>query len=262
MIDLHAHILPGLDDGPPDLEGSLALARAAVAAGTTTIVATPHIDMAFGLHAADRDAPLATLREGLQREGIPLKVEPGAEIEIGRYLDLGADELETLTMGGGPYLMLEPPLSVAGGAFDKFLESLLGRGVRVLIAHPERCPAFQSRPERLAELVAAGALGQVTAGSLAGRFGGRVREVALRMLADGVVHVLASDTHDANNRGPALLEGLEAAERDLPGSAALADWLTVDVPSAILSGGTVPARPPVAMEPPRRSWRRRVLGRG
>src|SRR3954463_1721607 len=183
MIDLHAHILPGLDDGPPDLEGSLALARAAVAAGTTKIVATPHIDMAFGLHAADRDAPLATLREGLEREGIPLKVEPGAAIAIGRYLDLGADELEALTMGGGPYLLLEPPLSVAGGAFDRFLASLLERGVPMLIAHPERCPAFQSHPERLADLVGAGALAQVTAGSLAGRFGRPVRETAIQMLA-------------------------------------------------------------------------------
>src|SRR4051812_18774331 len=104
MIDLHAHILPGLDDGPPDLEGSLALARAAVAAGTTTIVATPHIDATFELNAADRDAPLAALRDALEQEGIPLTVEPGAEIEIGRYLDLDEDELAALTMGGGPYL--------------------------------------------------------------------------------------------------------------------------------------------------------------
>lgn len=259
MIDLHAHILPGLDDGPADLEGSLALARAAVAGGTTTIVATPHIDLHFNLHAADRDAPLAMLREGLAREGIPLEVEPGAEIAIGRYLDLDPTELEALTMGGGPYLMLEPPLSVAGGAFEPFLQTLLDRGVRVLIAHPERCPAFQSHPDRLAQLVAAGALGQVTAASLAGRFGRRVRDVAVQMLADELVHVLASDTHDAETRTPDLREGLEHAERALPGAAALSDWLTVDVPTAILQGGPVPARPLLPVLRPR-GWRGR-LGR-
>lgn len=259
MIDLHAHILPGLDDGPEDLDGSVAMARAAVAAGTTTIAATPHIDLHFGLHAADRDAPLATLRAALAREEIPLTVEPGAEIAIGRYLDLDETELATLTMGAGPYLMLEPPLSVAGGTFDTFLAGLLERGVRVLIAHPERCPAFQSNPERLADLINAGALGQVTAASLAGRFGRRVRDVALRMLEDELVHVLASDAHDAVHRGPDLAEGLEHAERALPGSAALADWLTVDVPSAVLSGGPVPARPSVSVSRPR-GWRG-LLGR-
>ena len=122
------------------------------------------------------------------------------------------------------------PLAQAAGAFDTYLAGLLARDVRVLLAHPERCPDFQRRPERLAALVRAGALAQVTGASLEGRFGTTVQDAALHMLAAGLVHDLASDAHEAARRGPGLRAGLEAAERELPGAHALADWLTVDVP--------------------------------
>jgi protein-tyrosine phosphatase len=258
VIDLHSHILPGIDDGAPDLDASLALARAAVAAGTTRIAATPHVDSHFMLGADDRDRVIGPLREAIAAEGIGLDVIAGAEIALDRYLDLGEDQLERLRLGDGPFLLLEPPLSSAGGAFDRFLASLLGRGVRMLIAHPERCPYFQRHPERLAELVQAGALAQVTSASLAGRFGATVQEAALHMLAEGLVHDLCSDAHDPVRRGPDLRDGLEAAERELPGAHALADWLAVDVPHAIVTGSEIPSRPPVALE---RARRRRLFGR-
>lgn len=259
MIDLHSHILPGIDDGPADLAGSLMLARVAVQSGTTKIAATPHVDSRFGLGADDRDAPLAAVRQAIAAEGIALEVIPGAEIALERYLDLGEEELVRLRLGEGPFLLLESPLSSAAGAFDRFLAGLLGRGVRMLIAHPERCPDFQRKPERLADLVRAGALAQVTAGSLAGRFGSTVQDAALHMLAEGLVHDLCSDSHDGGaRRGPDLREGLEAAERELPGAHALADWLTVDVPQAIVTGADVPRRPPVLLEraKKRRRWLR------
>lgn len=256
MIDLHSHILPGLDDGPADVAGSLALARAAVAAGTTTIAATPHIDTRLGLCAADREAPLATLRSALDEARVPLTVVTGGEIALDRYLDLEEDELERLRLGDGPFLLLECPLSQTGGAFDRLLAALLERGVRMLLAHPERCPDLQRRPERLTELVRAGALAQVTAGSLAGHFGRTVQDAAVHMLAEGLVHDLSSDAHDAERRGPDLREGLEAAERALPGAAGLADWLTIDVPRAILDGAPAPPRPPVTLR-----RRRRLFGR-
>lgn len=257
MIDLHSHILPGLDDGPADLAGSLALARAAVAAGTTTIAATPHIDSRMRLTAADREAPLARLRAGLDEAGIPLTVVTGGEIALDRFLELEEDELAQLRLGDGPFLLLECPLSPAAGAFDRLLSALLQRGQPMLLAHPERCPAFQRRPERLAELVGAGALAQVTAGSFAGAFGRTVQGAAAHMLAEGLVHDLSSDAHDAEHRGPDLREGLEAAERELPGAAALADWLTVDVPQAILAGAPAPPRPPVTVRRRRRWFGRR-----
>lgn len=259
MIDLHSHILPGIDDGPPTVEASLDLARAAVELGTAQIAATPHIDAHFHLGPADRDAPLGALRAALEAEGIPLTVIPGAEIALERYLDLTDAELEALRLGDGEFLLLEAPLSTAAGAFDRFLAGLLGRGVRMLIAHPERCPEFQRRPEKLADLVRAGALAQVTAASLAGRFGSPVQDAALHMLAEGLVHDIASDAHSAERRRPGLREGLETAERELPGAHALADWLTVDVPGAIVRGEAIPRRPSVVLE---RRRRRGLLRRG
>jgi protein-tyrosine phosphatase len=259
VIDLHSHILPGIDDGPPDLGGALEFARAAVQAGTTQIAATPHIDAHFGVVPADRDAPLAALRAALETEGIPLTVIAGGEIALDRYLDLSEDDLRALRLGDGEFLLLESPLSVAAGAFDRFLAGLLGKGVRMLIAHPERCPEFQRRPEKLADLVRSGALAQVTAGSLAGHFGTTVQDAALHMLAEGIVHDICSDSHSATHRRPDLREGLEAAEHELPGAHALADWLALDVPGAIISGGAVPRRPPVVLE--RRPKRRRLFRR-
>lgn len=257
MIDLHSHILPGIDDGAPDLEASLEFARAAVASGTTRIAATPHVDARYRVTADERDAALAELRDALATAGIALDVIPGAEIALDRYIDLDEAELARLRLGDGPYLLLESPLSAAAGAFDRFLAGLLSRGVKLLIAHPERCPGFQRRPERLAALVQGGALAQVTAGSLAGRFGATVQAAALHMLEEGLVHDLCSDSHDATRRGPDLNEGLETAERELPGSHALADWLAVDVPDAIVSGAPIPRRPPVLLERRRRGLFRR-----
>lgn len=258
MIDLHSHILPGIDDGPTTIEESLELARTALLLGTTQIAATPHIDAHFGLGPSDRDEPLAAVRAALEAEGIPLTVIRGAEIALERYLDLTDDDLRELRLGDGEFLLLEAPLSTAAGAFDRFLAGLLGRGVRMLIAHPERCPEFQRRPEKLADLVRAGALAQVTAASLSGRFGSPVQDAALHLLAEGLVHDIASDAHSATRRRPGLREGLEAAEQELPGAHALADWLAVDVPGAIVRGEAIPRRPPVVLERRRRrGWLRR-----
>lgn len=259
MIDLHSHILPGIDDGAPDLAASLDFARAAVACGTSRIAATPHIDTRYHVTPDVRDRALGELRAALDAEGIALDVLPGGEIALDRYLDLGEDDAARLCLGDGPFLLLEPPLSSAGGPFDTFLAGLLSRGVRMLIAHPERCPAFQRRPEKLDALVRAGALAQVTSASLSGRFGTTVQDAALHMLAEGLVHDICSDSHDAVRRGPDLREGLEAAERELPGAHALADWLAVDVPQAIVTGAPIPRRPPVVLE--RRRKRRWFGGR-
>jgi protein-tyrosine phosphatase len=260
LIDLHSHILPGIDDGPAELEGSLALARAAVATGTHTIAATPHIDASYNLMPGDRDRPMTRLVEAIRAEGLPLTVVWGAEIALDRYLDLSPEEIDSLRLGDGEYLLLECPLSQAAGAFDRFLASLLTRGVPMMLAHPERCPDFQRQPERLAMLVSGGAIAQVTSGSLAGRFGRTVQSAALHMLAEGLVHDLSSDAHDATGRGPDLQLGLDAAAQALPGSGALADWLAVDVPDAVISGKPIPRRPPVSIVPPR-SKRLRLFGR-
>jgi protein-tyrosine phosphatase len=248
VIDLHSHILPGVDDGPPTVEGSLELARAAVAAGTRTILATPHINDDRSIDAARVAAGLEALRPALAAAEIPLEVLPGGEIAMWRLGDLDDAALRTLALGGGPYLLVESPFSPAIGAFEPLVLDLLGRGHRVLLAHPERCPAFHRDPERLQRLVDAGVLVQITAGSMTGGFGSTVRRLTATMLRTGVVHVVASDAHDAVKRPPGLNDGFTSLERELPGLAELQPWMTEQVPRAILDGTPLPERPPLPKE--------------
>ena len=156
------------------------MARVAVADGTATIVATPHADAHYDVRPPARDAALATLRLALEQERIPLEVLPGAEIAIDVLIDLDADSRDAMRLGGGPYLLLECPLAQTSGTFDAYLERLLGEGERIVLAHPERCPAFQRSPERLERLVHAGAVTSVTAGAFRGSFGDHGPEVRVR----------------------------------------------------------------------------------
>lgn len=261
-VDLHAHVLPGVDDGPATLEDTLALARVAVAAGTDRIVATPHVNEARYI-APEAIAPAVDeVNRHLGEAGIALRVEAGAEVALTRLLDLSDDDLGVLRLGGGPYLLLECPFAVIAGDFEPLIYDVQTRGYRVLLAHPERCPVFQRDPDRLVRLVDGGALVQLTAGVLRGAFGSRTREFAHRLLREDLVHVLASDTHDAVRRPPGLGDALEHAERAVPGVRARERWMTEKVPEAILAGDPVPEPPPLPPESRVGTWRRRLaLGR-
>ncbi|HEY8867472.1 MAG TPA: CpsB/CapC family capsule biosynthesis tyrosine phosphatase [Solirubrobacteraceae bacterium] len=257
MIDLHCHLLPGIDDGPENIDGTLALARAAAAAGTRTIVATPHVDHRWGVVPSIVAPSAAFVTAALKEAGVELEVLAGGEIALSRLIELREHELDAIRLGDGPYLLIESPHSAAAGDFHTFVRTLLERGHAIVLAHPERCPGFQRRPERLAELVEAGALCSITSSALAGRFGSTARELALDMLAGGLVHDVASDSHDALRRSPELLAGIYAAERDLPGLAAHAHWLTHEAPAAILAGAQLPPRPPLPQRAGARGGRRR-----
>lgn len=249
MIDLHAHILPGLDDGPRDLQGSVALARAAVAEGTTVLAATSHVDPVFSLAPDDLARARAAVRRRLEEEGVPLEVVAGGEISADRLPDLGDDDLEALRLGGGPSVLLEAPLGpFSADEFAAMVADLHARDLRVLIAHPERAPLFQRDPERLAALVADGARAQVTAGALLGEFGPPVRRFAVQLLREELVHVVASDGHGPH-RPPGLRGAFAAIERELPGAGRLAPWMARDVPAAILAGEPLPERPALPHAP-------------
>jgi protein-tyrosine phosphatase len=241
MIDLHSHVLCGIDDGPPTIEGSLALARAAVAAGTRLIVATPHVSLRYRNDAATIAKHVDELNARLTAEGVALEVRGGAEIALTRVADIEHDELSRLGLGSGPWLLVEPPFSPAAMNVDAILLALQGRGNQILLAHPERCPVFRREPRALASLVGSGVLTSVTAGSLVGRFGGETRRFALTLVREGMVHNVASDAHDLSARPPSLRRELEQA-----GLGALAEWLTEDVPKAILEGEQLPPRPSFA----------------
>jgi protein-tyrosine phosphatase len=255
VIDLHSHVLPGIDDGPDSIEGSLALARAAAVGGTRTLLATPHVSWRYPNDASTIARLVHELNERLHTEGIALEVLPGAEIAMTRLADIEPEELSRLGLGGGRWLLIEPPFTPVLTGLDSILLNLQSRGHRVLLAHPERCHAFHRDPEMLESLVRSGVLTSVTAGSLVGQFGADVRRFALRLARDGLIHNVASDAHDHVQRPPGI-----AAELQQAGLAPLADWLTRQVPEAILADGEIPARPAVDLPPPettRRAWWRR-----
>jgi protein-tyrosine phosphatase len=245
VIDLHAHLLPGLDDGPRDLEGALKMARAAVAAGTTTMAATPHIDHAMGVDPRGVRPAVAELREALAEAGIPLEVVPGGEVALTRLTELSDEDLEAVCLGDSRWILLECPLDPTGGPMEEATFSLQVRGFDVLLAHPERSPQFLRQPDRLRGLVDQGARTSVTASALGGTFGRTAQSVALRFLQEGLVHSLASDAHDHRRRPPEIAAGVAAAEQKLPGTARLATWLTEEVPGAIVAGASIPAPPEV-----------------
>jgi protein-tyrosine phosphatase len=255
MIDLHSHVLPGIDDGPDSLEGSLALASAAADAGTSTLVATPHVNSRYP-NDADTIAELVEELAGrLAGEGIQLELLAGAEIAVTRVVDIEPSQLHRFGLGGGPWLLVEPPFTAVATGIDSIVRDLLRRDHPVLLAHPERCPAFRRDPRMLQSLVADGVLTSITAGSLVGRFGSEVRRFALALLEAELVHNVASDAHDHLGRRPSIAEELDAA-----GAGPLRDWLTQEVPEAILAGAEVPPRPDLALaghRPRRWSWRRR-----
>jgi protein-tyrosine phosphatase len=251
VIDLHCHVLPGIDDGPPTFAAAIELARDAARDGITTIAATPHIVPAY----PDNDAALvrariAELQPRLDTAGVDVRIVPGGEVDALHAADLDDAELDALKLGGGRWLLFECPLStVAAPAFVPSARALARRGHQLLLAHPERSPVFLRHPERLEELVdGEGMLAQVTAGSLSGQFGRTVKELAHQLVERRLVHVAASDGHGAH-RPATIARELQSAGID----PALTRWLAQDVPHALLTGATPPAPP----EPPK--GRRRGL---
>jgi protein-tyrosine phosphatase len=257
VIDLHSHVLPGIDDGPRTIDDSLDLARAAVAAGTRTLVATPHVSWRYPNDADTIARGVRELKARLVAEEIALELLPGAEIAVTRLPELDSAQRSRLHLGAGPWLLVEPPFAPVVSGLERIVLELQSSERRVLLAHPERCPAIQRDPQMLGSLVRAGVLTSVTAGSLVGRFGEKVRRFALQLVHEELVHNVAADSHDAVDRPPSMADELEQA-----GLEPLAEWLTVSVPAAILSGAEIPPRPALALtrprpRPTRASWLRR-----
>lgn len=223
MIDLHSHLLPGVDDGAQTLEEGLALARLAVEDGIKVSVVTPHVHP--GRYENVRSAllqHLAAFQEALVAAGIPLQLRLGGEVR------LGVESLELLLNGEIPFLgeidgyrvlLLEFPHQSIPVGSHQFIEKLGQLKVRPLLAHPERNKAIMAQPDRLVGLLEAGCWLQLTAGSIAGRFGEASQQVARRILENGWAHVIATDAHNLQHRPPRLREGFLAAA-DIVGEAA------------------------------------------
>jgi protein-tyrosine phosphatase len=254
MIDLHAHVLPEIDDGPPDLAAALALAAAAVRDGTRIMAATPHIGFAHGVAPAGLAARVEELRDALASQGIPLELVKGGELALERTLDLSYADLCAIALGGSRCVLLECPFTRARDLTVRLVAHLQAKGFRVLLAHPERSPAFLEDPPALRTLVERGAYAQLTAGSLSGVFGDTVRRASRSFLEQGLIHAVASDAHAAlGARSPALGALVSGALSEWHQDEALAAWLCDAAPRALLTDAELPPPPP---------WRSRRRGFG
>jgi protein-tyrosine phosphatase len=207
------------------------------------VVATPHCSRRF---PTSPEAIEEGVRE-LRAAGSPVELLGGAEVTYELALELPDETLRRLCLGSSACLLLETPLEpVVSPQFERCAEALWERGYRILLAHPERAPAFRDDPRRLQALVEHGALCSVTAASLAGGFGPAARWFGLELLRDGLGHSVDSDAHHAELRPPGLRAGLAAAAAVVPAVAGRADWLATDVPAALLGDEPLPAQPSTA----------------
>ncbi|MEA2332117.1 MAG: protein-tyrosine phosphatase [Thermoleophilaceae bacterium] len=242
-VDLHFHLLPGVDDGPADMQASMELARAAVADGTGIVVATPHVRTDLGLtDAVEIHARVLELRLALASAGIPLEVRCSGELGhdvIGR---LRQSELELLAHGPPEcrWLLVETPFHGVGSDFHAATDELRERGFAVLVAHPERsADASLDGAAGLRRELEAGSLAQVNALSLTGGHGEEACRAAWELIAAGLVAVIASDAH-----GPTRPPALRLARQTLAGvglSPGSADALTETTPARLLAHG-IPSR--------------------
>lgn len=214
MIDLHCHMLPGIDDGAPDRGVALAMARCAVADGITVTACTPHIYP--GLYDNDKEAiarAIQAFQDVLEEEGISLRLVIGADTHLAPDLISGIREGRVPTLNGSRYLLLEPPHHSVPPRFAESVFQLRTAGIIPVITHPERLSWIEQHYPTFQNLVHGGAWMQVTAGSLTGRFGKRAQYWGERMLDEGLVHILATDSHHIDRRPPMLAEGREAAAK-------------------------------------------------
>ncbi|MBW1913247.1 MAG: tyrosine protein phosphatase [Deltaproteobacteria bacterium] len=202
MIDIHAHILPEIDDGASSLDQSLKMAGIAVEDGISTIVTTPHcLNGLYTNWRPDIISACAEFSRALEKRNIPLNILPGSEARLCPEI---MDELEKgrlMTMNdAGKYLSLELPDQFIPQSVVGFINRLRDRGITPIITHPERNPVIQQHVELLYDLISAGGLSQITAGSLTGDFGGRAFRCCQQIVEQDMLHFVASDAHSAGSR--------------------------------------------------------------
>ena len=232
MVDIHSHVLPGLDDGAVDLEMSLAMCKAAAAAGTRELVATPHCNLKYEFNTEEIDRKLKELQD---KVGDSLHLHRGSDMSLSwDALTRVLDDPQPYTINGRRYLLVEFAEDVllgrTGRLFDEFREG----GITPIITHPERNQRLRADFRRIAGWIERGCLVQITAGSLLGLFGDRALSYAIKMMDAGMVHFVASDAHNNSNRPPTLDRAYEMLEYRW--GEPVAERLLIDNPWAVLWG--------------------------
>ncbi len=234
MIDLHTHILPGLDDGPSSMEEAVEMALAAYRDGTRAIAATSHNrDVVQRSSVSNAKALFKELKRELAARAVPLTLLFGMENHLEMDTPEQAARGAALPIEDTRFILIELPFEIYPFHTEATLQKLLDMGLRPIVVHPERNEPIQRDIRRLADLVGMGVLVQITAGSLAGYFGETAREVSNELLRRGLAHVIASDGHAAQGkRAPLLSPGVELAARVVGERAARR--MVEDIPQAIV----------------------------
>ncbi|EOQ19492.1 phosphotyrosine-protein phosphatase (capsular polysaccharide biosynthesis) [Bacillus cereus VDM021] len=220
MIDLHCHILPSIDDGAEAIEDSIAMAKAACKEGIHTIVATPHHQNGVYINPAEGILrQVKQLNDRLKEEGINLTILPGQEIRLyGELLeDYELGEIVTLNRTD-KYILIEFPANHVPRYAEKMLYELRIKGITPIIVHPERNTEIIERPGVLYKFVNQGALTQITAGSIAGKFGKKIKKFSLQLIEHHLAHVISSDAHNTTTRSFHLQAAYEVIEKSFGSS--------------------------------------------
>jgi protein-tyrosine phosphatase len=254
MIDLHCHILYGLDDGPGTIEESVQMCRMGYADGIRTVVATPHtLNESFQNDRLTILSKVQELKEALKQFGVndpqseislhsapdtrhsAFEILPGSDVHFCNELLPRLDQGWVTTVGDGKrFLIIELPSRTMPTRGEDLLFQLMARGIVPIISHPERHLWIMQRPERYYEMVRMGCLGQVTAMSLTGGFGPKIRHFAQKLLKKRLIHIIASDAHGINGRRPSLTLAIKEAESII--GREVAQKMVTEYPRAILEG--------------------------
>ena len=266
MIDIHHHLLYGLDDGPESIRESVAMAKMAAEDGITHVVCTPHASHRYTFQPEENAARLARLREEIAQAGYDLKLGLGCDFHLtwDNIQDAKANPSK-YSINGTKYLLVELPDQFIPMGLSNTFDELQQAGMVPIVTHPERNQALQRDPDKMREWVSNGALVQVTAGSVTGLFGSKAKALAHQFLSDRWVHFIATDAHGTGRRPPRMREAYELIGKHY--GEETARRLCVTNPGAAFEGEPLGVQPyPKRLEdewdePPQRSWLRRFFSR-
>lgn len=255
MIDIHAHILPGLDDGPRTLDEAMAMLRIAEKEGIRAVVATPHYDGTEPTVRSLAEAVLRVVQREVARSGLQIQVLGGFEVALSPALLSGGIDPGELGLNGGRYVLVEAPVAFWPAYVEECLFWFQSRGLQPILAHAERYAALQVQPSRAVSLSDRGILLQINGGSLTGAEGREEHRCAQWLLRRGLVQFIASDCHSTKRRRPALRSAVAKASRVVGGPAV--EHLTTHNPRAVTLDQDLPACPepaPSWLSQLRRAW--------
>lgn len=218
LVDIHCHVLPGIDDGPSDWQQSIEMAKAAAGSGISTIVTTPHWIQGTSWQPSTSTVleKLDQLNEIIKKEGIALQILSGMEIGISENLVDLLTSGRVLTLANSKYVLIEIPYISLPFGLEEIVFEIISAGYIPILAHPERNKELHSNPKRILDLLERGALTQITTGSLCGDWGDGAKRCSTEFARMDAIFSVASDGHSAISRPPDMVSGLEVLE-DLVG---------------------------------------------